>query len=66
VALHAGGSGGRGQWKITFLNPSYLLEKAHTLTADGDRAGADFSSYTFVLPSDGASAIATYTALESA
>jgi hypothetical protein len=65
LALHAG-SGGRGQWKTTLPKPSYLLEKAHTTTADGDRAGAEFSSYTFELPSDGASAIATCTALENA
>jgi hypothetical protein len=39
LALHAG-SGGRGQWKIALLNPSYLGEKELTSTADGDRAGA--------------------------
>jgi hypothetical protein len=38
----------------------------HTSSADGDRAGAEFSSYTRVLPSGGASVIATCTALESA
>ena len=56
LALHAGtgggesrsdaGTGGVGQWRITLLNPSYLGKKACTTTADKDRAGAVFSSYT--------------------
>jgi hypothetical protein len=48
------------------LDPSYLLATAITPTADGRRAGAGVSSYTFPLPSDGAAAIATCTALENA
>ena len=39
LAVHAG-TGGRGQWRITLLDPSYLLKRAHTASADGDRAGA--------------------------
>jgi hypothetical protein len=50
----------------TLLDPSYLLKRAHTSTADGDRAGAGVASYFLPLPSDGAAAIATFTALESA
>jgi hypothetical protein len=41
-------------------------KEAHTVTADGDRAGAEFSGYTFPLPSDGTAAIATCTSLENA
>ena len=48
------------------MDPSYLGKKAYTFTADGDRAGAEFSSYTYQLPSDGAAAIATCTSLENA
>jgi hypothetical protein len=48
------------------LKPSYLGKEAHTASPDAGRAGAGFSSYTFSLPSDGASAIATCTALENA
>ena len=65
LALHAG-KGGVGQWRIKLLNPSYLGKAANTTTADGDRAGAEFSSYTYPLPSDGAAAIATCTSLENA
>ena len=65
LAVHAG-TGGRGQWVITLLDPSYLLKRAHTSTADGDRAGAGVASYFLPLPSDGAAAIATCTALENA
>jgi hypothetical protein len=39
---------------------------ANTATADGDRAGAEFSSYTYPLPSGGAAAIATCTSLDNA
>jgi hypothetical protein len=42
----------------------YLGKKAHTASADGDRAGAGVTSYTVPLPSGGAAAIATCTALE--
>jgi hypothetical protein len=48
------------------LNPSYLLKTADTAAADGDRAGAGGTSYTYQLPSDGAAAIATCTSLENA
>jgi hypothetical protein len=65
LALHAG-TGGVGQWKTTLLDPSYLRATAHTVTADGRRAGAGVTSYTYPLPSDGASAITTCTALENA
>ena len=65
LALHAG-TGGRGQWVITLLDPSYLRKRAHTAKADGDRAGAGVASYFLPLPSDGAAAIATCTALENA
>jgi hypothetical protein len=58
LALHAG-TGGVGQWKITLLDPSYLLATAHTASANGRRAGAGVTSYTYPLPSGGASAIAT-------
>jgi hypothetical protein len=54
------------QWRIKLLNPSYLGKEACTVTADGDRAASEFSSYTFPLPSDGAAAIATCTAVENA
>jgi hypothetical protein len=65
LALHAG-KGGVGQWRIKLLNPSYLGKEAYTGRADGDRAGAVFSSYTFPLPSDGDAAIATSTSVENA
>jgi hypothetical protein len=67
LALHAG-TGGVGQWKTTISDPSYLGKKAHTASADVGRAGAEFSSYTraYPLPSGGAAAIATCTALENA
>jgi hypothetical protein len=48
------------------LKPSYQGKAADTTTANGDRAGAEFSSYTYPLPSDGAAAIATCTSLENA
>jgi hypothetical protein len=49
------------------LNPSsYLGKEACAVTADGYRAGAEFSSYTSPLPSDGAAAIATCTSFENA
>jgi hypothetical protein len=48
------------------LDPIYLGKKAYTFTADGDRTGAEFSSYTYQLPSGGTSAIATCTSLENA
>jgi hypothetical protein len=48
------------------LDPSYLLKRAHTASADGDRAGAGVASYFLPLPSDGAAAIATCSALENA
>jgi hypothetical protein len=47
------------------LDPSYLLKRAHTATADVGRAGAGVTSYFLPLPRDGA-AIATCTALETA
>jgi hypothetical protein len=65
LALHAG-TGGRGKWRITLLDPSYLLKRAHTAADDGDRAGAGVTSYFLPLPSDGTAAIATCTALENA
>ena len=65
LALHAG-TGGRGQWRIALLDPSYLGKRAHTASADVDRAGAGVTSYFLPLPSDGTAAIATCTALENA
>jgi hypothetical protein len=41
-------------------------ERALTSSADGDRAGAGVASYFLPLPSDGAAAIATCSALENA
>jgi hypothetical protein len=38
LALHAG-TGGVGQWRIALLDPSYLLKRAHTTSADVGRAG---------------------------
>jgi hypothetical protein len=34
LALQHAGTGGRGQWRTTLLDPSYLLKRAHTMTAD--------------------------------
>jgi hypothetical protein len=65
LALHAG-TGDRGQWRITLLDPSYLGKRANTAAADRHRAGAGVASYFLPLPSDGAAAIATCTALENA
>jgi hypothetical protein len=48
------------------LDPSYLLKRANTAAADRHRAGAGVASYFLPLPSDGAAAIATCTALENA
>jgi hypothetical protein len=48
------------------LDPSYLRKRAHTASANGDRAGAGVTSYFLPLPSDGTAAIATCTALENA
>jgi hypothetical protein len=43
-----------------------LVKAAATATADGDRPYSEFSSYTYPLPSDGATAIATCTSPENA
>jgi hypothetical protein len=49
------------------LDPSYLGKRAaNTAAADRHRAGAGGTSYFLPLPSDGAAAIATCTALENA
>jgi hypothetical protein len=48
------------------LDPSYLLKRAHTSSADVGRAGAGVTGFFLLLPSDGTAAIATCTALENA